>query len=282
MEITKKQNIIIPNPETKDFLADAFYPEGGEKLPLVIFVHGYKGYKDWGAWNLMAEKFVKAGFFFVKFNFSHNGTTVDNPFNFGDLEAFGNNNYSRELSDLGVVIDYFAADPAVDKDKIILIGHSRGGAISIIKTYEDERIHGLITLASVDTLDRFPKNEAFENWKRAGVYYVMNGRTKQEMPHYYQFYEDYEKDMHRFDVERATEMAKAYFLIIHGTNDESVNVKNAEHLHLLHPNSELFLIENANHTFGAKEPWEKNELPKDLNTVVEKCIAFINDKLELV
>ncbi|WP_378106274.1 alpha/beta hydrolase family protein [Chryseobacterium sp. sg2396] len=282
MEITKKQNIIIPNPETKDFLADAFYPEGGEKLPLVIFVHGYKGYKDWGAWNLMAEKFVKAGFFFVKFNFSHNGTTVDNPFNFGDLEAFGNNNYSRELSDLGVVIDYFTADPAVDKDKIILIGHSRGGAISIIKTYEDERIHGLITLASVDTLDRFPKNEAFENWKRAGVYYVMNGRTKQEMPHYYQFYEDYEKDMHRFDVERATEMAKAYFLIIHGTNDESVNVKNAEHLHLLHPNSELFLIENANHTFGAKEPWEKNELPKDLNTVVEKCIAFINDKLELV
>ncbi|WP_294240698.1 prolyl oligopeptidase family serine peptidase [uncultured Chryseobacterium sp.] len=282
MEITKKQNIIIPNPETKDFLADAFYPEGGEKLPLVIFVHGYKGYKDWGAWNLMAEKFVKAGFFFVKFNFSHNGTTVDNPFNFGDLEAFGNNNYSREFSDLGVVIDYFAADPAVDKDKIILIGHSRGGAISIIKTYEDERIHGLITLASVDTLDRFPKNEAFENWKIAGVYYVMNGRTKQEMPHYYQFYEDYEKDMHRFDVERATEMAKAYFLIIHGTNDESVNVKNAEHLHLLHPNSELFLIENANHTFGAKEPWEKNELPKDLNTVVEKCIAFINDKLEFV
>ncbi|WP_294203599.1 prolyl oligopeptidase family serine peptidase [uncultured Chryseobacterium sp.] len=282
MEITKKQNIIIPNPETKDFLADAFYPEGGEKLPLVIFVHGYKGYKDWGAWNLMAEKFVKAGFFFVKFNFSHNGTTVDDQLNFGDLEAFGNNNYSRELSDLGVVIDYFAADPAVDKDKIILIGHSRGGAISIIKTYEDERIHGLITLASVDTLDRFPKNEAFENWKRAGVYYVMNGRTKQEMPHYYQFYEDYEKDMHRFDVERATEMAKAYFLIIHGTNDESVNVKNAEHLHLLHPNSELFLIENANHTFGAKEPWEKNELPKDLNTVVEKCIAFINDKLEFV
>ncbi|WP_294313185.1 prolyl oligopeptidase family serine peptidase [uncultured Chryseobacterium sp.] len=282
MEITKKQNIIIPNPETKDFLADAFYPEGGEKLPLVIFVHGYKGYKDWGAWNLMAEKFVKAGFFFVKFNFSHNGTTVDDQLNFGDLEAVGNNNYSRELSDLGVVIDYFAADPAVDKDKIILIGHSRGGAISIIKTYEDERIHGLITLASVDTLDRFPKNEAFENWKRAGVYYVMNGRTKQEMPHYYQFYEDYEKDMHRFDVERATEMAKAYFLIIHGTNDESVNVKNAEHLHLLHPNSELFLIENANHTFGAKEPWEKNELPKDLNTVVEKCIAFINDKLEFV
>lgn len=279
MNITKRQNIIISNPETRDFLADAFYPETNEKLPLIIFVHGYKGYKDWGAWNLMAEKFAEAGFFFVKFNFSHNGTTVEDPHNFADLEAFGNNNYSKELSDLGAVIDFFVKNPKVDDQKIVLIGHSRGGGISMIKTFEDERINGLITLASVDTLDRFPKNDAFEKWQQAGVYYVLNGRTKQEMPHYYQFYEDFEKDHHRFDVERAAEMAKAHVLIIHGTNDESVSVKNAEHLHILNPFSELLLIENANHTFGAKEPWEESDLPEDLNIVTEKCIEFINEKI---
>ncbi|ANF49724.1 alpha/beta hydrolase [Chryseobacterium glaciei] len=279
MKITKQQNIIIQNSETREFLADAFYPETDKKLPLVIFVHGYKGYKDWGAWDLMAEKFAEAGLFFVKFNFSHNGTTVEDPHNFADLEAFGNNNYSKELSDLGVVINHFVKHPNIDDQKIILIGHSRGGGISIIKTFEDERINGLITLASVDTLERFPKDEALENWKTKGVYYVLNGRTKQEMPHYYQFYKDFEKDEHRFDVERATEMAKAHILVIHGANDESVSVKSAEHLHILNPNSELFLIENANHTFGSKEPWEDNNLPKELNTVVEKCIQFINDKI---
>ncbi|KFF12815.1 alpha/beta hydrolase [Chryseobacterium soli] len=279
MEVTKNKNILISNPETKDFLADAYYPETDEKLPLVIFVHGYKGYKDWGAWDLMAEKFARAGFFFVKFNFSHNGTTVENPHDFADLEAFGNNNYSKEMSDLKVVIDHFYQDPKVDGQKIVLIGHSRGGGISIITTAEDERINGLITLASVDTLERFPKDEALENWKQKGVYYVVNGRTKQEMPHYYQFYEDFEKDIHRFDVERATEMAKAHVLIVHGTSDESVSVKSAEHLHLLHPNSELFLVENANHTFGAKEPWKEHELPKDLDVVTEKCIEFITEKM---
>jgi pimeloyl-ACP methyl ester carboxylesterase len=279
MNITKNKNILISNPETRDFLADAYYPETGEKLPLVIFVHGYKGYKDWGAWDLMAEKFARAGFFFVKFNFSHNGTTVENPHDFADLEAFGNNNYSKEMSDLKVVIDHFYQDPKVDDQKIVLIGHSRGGGISIITTAEDERINGLITLASVDTLERFPKDESLENWKQKGVYYVVNGRTKQEMPHYYQFYEDFEKDIHRFDVERATEMAKAHVLIVHGTHDESVSVKSAEHLHLLHPNSELFLVENANHTFGAKEPWEECELPKDLYEVTEKCIEFIKAKM---
>ncbi|WP_027379238.1 alpha/beta hydrolase family protein [Chryseobacterium daeguense] len=279
MNITKRQNIILSNPETKEFLADACYPETDKKLPLVIFVHGYKGYKDWGAWNLMAEKFAEAGFFFVKFNFSHNGTTLDKPDQFADLDAFGNNNYSKELSDLGVVIDYFSKEEQVDDQKIVLIGHSRGGGISIVKTFEDERINGLITQAGVDSLDRFPKNAAFENWKKEGVFYVLNGRTKQEMPHYYQFYEDFEKDLHRFDVERAAEMAKAHVLIIHGTNDESVSVKNAEHLHILNPNSELYLIDNANHTFGAKEPWDEEILPKDLNEVVQKSIEFINLKI---
>lgn len=279
MQIVKKQNIIISNTETKDFLADAFYPEKDKKLPLIIFVHGYKGYKDWGAWNLMAEKFAEARFFFVKFNFSHNGTTIEDPKNFADLEAFGNNNYSKELSDLNVVIDHFIKHEKVDDQKIVLIGHSRGGGISIIKTYEDERINGLITLASVDTLDRFPKNDAFENWKKEGAYYVENGRTKQQMPHYYQFFEDFKNDEHRFDVERSMEMAKAHVLILHGTNDESVSMKNAEHLHILNPNSELYLIENANHTFGAKEPWEEDKLPEDLSEVIEKSIEFINNKI---
>jgi pimeloyl-ACP methyl ester carboxylesterase len=280
MELIKKLNIKLENKETRDFLADALYIETNEKMPLVIFVHGYKGYKDWGAWNLMAEKFAEAGFFFVKFNSSHNGTTIEDPYNFGDLEAFGNNNYSKELSDLGVVIDHFVKDPNVDDQRIILIGHSRGGGISIIKTFEDERINGLITLASVDTLERFPKDEALENWKNEGVYYVLNGRTKQEMPHYYQFYEDFEKNIHRFDVERATEMAKAYVLIVHGTHDESVSVKNAEHLHILNPNSELFLVEGADHTFGAKEPWTENRLPEHLKTITEKCIDFINKNMK--
>ncbi|MBP2619315.1 alpha/beta hydrolase family protein [Chryseobacterium jejuense] len=275
MNLISEKNIFLENKVTKGFLADAFYKETEEKLPLVIFVHGYKGYKDWGAWDLMGEKFAKAGFFFVKFNFSHNGTTIDKPQHFADLEAFGNNNYSKELSDLGVVIDHFIQNSHVDQEKVILMGHSRGGGISIIKTVEDERINGLITLASVDTLDRFPTGVFFENWKKDGVYYALNGRTQQEMPHYYQFYEDYEKNIHRFDVERAAEMAKAYMLIIHGTEDEAVEVKHAEHLHILNPNSALFLIEGGNHTFGAKEPWSDSNLPDDLNSVTEKCIDFL-------
>ena len=66
----------------------------------IIFIHGYKGYKDWGAWNLMQDYFVKEGIGFVKFNMSHNGGTTDEPIDFQDLDAFGENrsNHPRNNS----------------------------------------------------------------------------------------------------------------------------------------------------------------------------------------
>ena len=65
MNLIKHKNIILKS--SREFLADAIFPNSDKKLPLIIFVHGYKGYKDWGAWELMGEKFANAGFYFVKF-----------------------------------------------------------------------------------------------------------------------------------------------------------------------------------------------------------------------
>ena len=273
MNLIKHKNIILKS--SREFLTDAIFPNSDKKLPLIIFVHGYKGYKDWGAWELMAEKFANAGFYFVKFNFSHNGTTIENPNDFADLEAFGENNYSKELDDLEIIINHFKSQKEVDSTKIFLIGHSRGGGISIIKTSENQSISKLITLASVSTLDRFPKNEAFESWKNDGVYFVENARTKQKLPHYFQFFEDYKNNEERLDVEKASKKIDIPTLIIHGSSDESVGMAHSKKLHEWIGNSELKIIENANHTFGAKEPWEETSLPKELNTALEYCIDFL-------
>ena len=275
MKFTIQKNIILENPETKPFLADTFVPDNKEKLPLVIFCHGYKGYKDWGAWNLMAEKFAENGFFFVKFNFSHNGTTLEKPSDFADLESFGENNYSKELSDLEFVLDYFSQDSRVDAENISLIGHSRGGGISIVSASANSKIKNLITLASVDTLNRFPIGEKLEEWKNQGVYYNYNSRTKQQMPHHIQFLEDYLANEDRFSVENAVKNFKGNFLIIHGSEDEAVPYSAAENLHSWAGNSELILVEKGNHTFGAKEPWLDFKLPTLLNTVVNDCIKFL-------
>ncbi|HAY3563055.1 TPA: prolyl oligopeptidase family serine peptidase [Elizabethkingia meningoseptica] len=280
MDIRKERNILIENPETKSFLADAFYPEADQKLPLLIFAHGYKGYKDWGTWGLMGEAFAKSGFFFVKFNFSHNGTTLDDPQNFGDLEAFGNNNYTKELSDYQKVIDYFSNHPNVDPDKIAIMGHSRGGGDTILQAQRDPKVKALITLAGVNNFaSRFPKKDLFETYKEKGVFYVINGRTKQEMPHYWQFYEDFKAHENELDIQRAAQHLKKPCLIIHGTNDEAVKIKEAELLHQWIKGSELKIIEGADHVFGGREPWSDENLPEDLETVVKLSAEFLKTVL---
>ena len=69
---------IIKGTNNKKILMDITFPiKSNNKL--IVFSHGFKGFKDWGCFNLMSDYFAKKGFTFLKFNFSHNGTTIDDP-----------------------------------------------------------------------------------------------------------------------------------------------------------------------------------------------------------
>jgi pimeloyl-ACP methyl ester carboxylesterase len=274
------KNNMLQGKHQKPILVDAFYKESKQPKPVVIFCHGYKGFKDWGAWNLMAIAFANAGFFFVKFNFSHNGGTIEQPIDFPDLEAFGNNNYTKELDDLETVIDWISNSThfskEVDTNKLSLIGHSRAGGIVSIKAEEDKRVSKVITLAGVcDYKKRTATTSELKQWKIDGVKYVLNGRTKQKMPHYYQFFEDFNTNEIRLTIKRAVENLTVPMLIIHGDSDTSVFINEAESLHQWNPNSQLEIIENANHVFNTSHPWTSKKLSNELEKVVEKCNTFL-------
>ena len=38
---------------------------------LILFVHGFMGFKDWGAWNLVQQYFTGKNYGFCKFNLNH-------------------------------------------------------------------------------------------------------------------------------------------------------------------------------------------------------------------
>ncbi|MBT8394040.1 MAG: alpha/beta hydrolase [Bacteroidia bacterium] len=283
MKTTK--NILIPGQNKKPILADIYYLEDYRPKPIILFCHGYKGFKDWGAWSLMAEAFAKQGFCFIKFNFAFNGGTIEEPIDFPDLEAFGNNNYTKEIDDLDSVLNWIEAnlssDNNIDTSNITLFGHSRGGGIVTIKAEEDSRISNLISLAGVcDFEKRFPKGEALDTWKKEGVYYIVNGRTKQNMPHFFQFFEDFENNKERLSIKRAASNLKITHLIVHGSNDTSVSVEEARNLHKWNPNSELIIIEGADHVFNTKHPWDKKELSKELNEVVQQVARLLLRRID--
>jgi pimeloyl-ACP methyl ester carboxylesterase len=274
------KNIIVDGKHTKPIVTDVFYKETNQPKKVIIFCHGYKGFKDWGAWNLMAETFAKAGFFFVKFNFSHNGGTAENPIDFPDLEAFGNNNYTKELEDLESIINWISTNSTYKKevnlDDISIIGHSRGGGIVLLKANEDKRVKQVITLAAVsDFGSRSSTIGDLENWKKTGVKYVVNGRTKQQMPHFYQFYKNFKANESRLNIQNSVKNLQIPLLIIHGDHDTSIDIEEAHQIHSWQPNSTLEIIKNADHVFNVSHPWQKDKLSEELSQTTQLCIDFL-------
>lgn len=280
--VVEERNKVIKGPNRLPILLDVFYNNTVAHAPLIIFCHGYKGFKDWGAWNLLSKTFAASGIAVLKFNFSHNGGTVEQPIDFPDLEAFGHNNYTKELEDLNQVLDWvettYAKHSNIDASNIILVGHSRGGGIVTLKAAEDSRVKKLVSLAGVsDFKSRFPKGLDLDTWKSTGVRFVTNGRTKQQMPHYYQFYEDFIANASRLTIQVAAKNLKLPHLIFHGDTDTSVDLKEAFSLHKWHPEGELIIIEGENHVFGSHHPWTYSELPPSLQQIHSKTVHFINN-----
>jgi len=281
MEVSKEENIVIEGKHNKPIVADIIFKDDGEPKPIVIFCHGYKGFKDWGAWDKMGERIAKEGFFFLKFNFSHNGTDPENPTKFLNIEAFGDNNYVIELDDLQSVLDWillpdFKFAKQIKPDNINLIGHSRGGGIAVLKAAEDKRITKLITLASVsDFASRFPEDKKLEEWEKKGVQYIKNTRTGQQLPHHYQFYKNFRENRERLNIKKAAKKLQIPHLIAHGSSDTSVSIGEAGNLFEWSPAPKLLLVENADHVFGIQHPWDKEELTKEFNHVITKSIDFL-------
>jgi pimeloyl-ACP methyl ester carboxylesterase len=275
------KNFIIPTKHQKPILTDLYYAKTKTPKPLVIFCHGYKGYKDWGAFDKMASLFTEHNLTLLKFNFSHNGGTPEQPIDFPDLEAFGKNNYSLELEDLQTVINWVSNasehQHEIDTNHIILIGHSRGGGIATLTASKDSRIKQLITWAAVASLDRtmFKEGPDLTQWKETGVFYVINGRTQQHMPHYIQFYQDYMDHKERLNIENAARQLNIPQLIIHGDRDTSVPASHAHDLHRWNPKSKLCIIPEANHVFGVKQPWTAETFPPHFLATLQETFDFI-------
>jgi pimeloyl-ACP methyl ester carboxylesterase len=279
--IIKKKNFIIEGKHQKPIVTDYFYKKNNDKKPVVIFCHGYKGFKDWGAWNNMAQYFAENDVFFIKFNFSHNGGTPEQPIDFPDLKSFSENNFTIELDDLNSIIDYLHNDTSIqneiDLKQITLIGHSRGGGIALIKAKEDNRINKVVSYAGISDIEaRMPKGKELEFWKKNGISFVINSRTNQKMPHKYQFYENYIKNKDRLNIKKAVKKLNIPLLIIHGKEDTTVSINEALNIKKWNPKSKLFIIDDMNHSLDSKHPWNKNEMPKNLKKVADKTLYFIH------
>lgn len=266
------RNEIYIGSNNRESLIDLHIPENF-KGDLIVFSHGYMGFKDWGCWNLMQDFFVMQGFGFCKYNVSHNGGTVENGIDFPDLNSFALNTYSKEVNDLQCVLNWIETKTQI-LPNIILIGHSRGGGIVLLSN-KDLRVKKIISLSGIcDIEKRFPTGTELKVWKTQGTRYGINSRTNQKMPHNIMQYEDFEQNKESLNIKKACESNTKPVFLIHGDADTSVDIEEGRNL-ATWLKTRLFEIEDADHTFGSKEPWLEKQMPEHLQKVCDLIVSFL-------
>ncbi|WP_443937989.1 alpha/beta hydrolase family protein [Pedobacter sp. MW01-1-1] len=261
----------------KLIIGDITFDDQNLKAPIILFVHGFKGFKDWGAHNLVSRFFANNGFRYIKFNLSHSGVPVENPTDVSDLESFASNTVSKELYDLNAVIDFIEKSHG-RATPIYLIGHSRGGGLAIIEAANDLRIDKIVTWSSIADFSSLWKKEQEAKWEKTGQIFVTNARTKEQMPLNKSLLEDFNENKETLNIVHAAKRINIPWLIIHGDDDVNVPFDVAQQLADANPNSRLVKIEGANHVFGASHPYESNTLPPLLFKVCEKCLVFLSEE----
>ncbi len=277
----EKINLQIKNEAGMEIDIDCRFHRSDSALPIIIFCHGFKGFKDWGGFPYMMEKLAEAGFCSVSFNFSLNGVSKENPAEFTKPENFAANTFTQELNDLKAVVDFFrkrAANYNADENRIGLMGHSRGGGTALLYAASDPRIKAAATLASVSSFDRYGR-ESKKKWRKNGFLEIENSRTGQIMRLNITLLDDIEKNSESLDIKEAVSKINVPLLIIHGKEDLSVKYREAEELYENSDKTktELLLIENAGHTFGVVHPFGGTAKPFEI--AIERVIKFFGTNL---
>ncbi|MEY2996922.1 MAG: hypothetical protein RIQ82_301 [Bacteroidota bacterium] len=244
---------------------------------LILFIHGFMGFMDWGAWNLVRDFYNHSGYDFCRFNLSHNGTTIDQPSVFSDLEAFGRNTYSIEVSDTLSLIAHLESKYG-SWERIHLIGHSRGGGTAILVSQHwnfKSALGKICTWAGIcDIQRRFPDGAELTNWEKIGIRFVKNSRTNQDLPQNYSLYRDFIENQAQLDILKAAKKLKDKLHVFHGDQDLSVPLSEAYEI-ANEAATKVIEISGANHVFGAIHPWNEKELPAALEELCTKTLALL-------
>jgi dipeptidyl aminopeptidase/acylaminoacyl peptidase len=196
------------------------------------------------------------------------------------MGAFGDNTFSKEFTDLDLVISFAKSGIKFQApNSLSLIGHSRGGGTSIIQAAKDQRISKLITWAAIANFRSLWKKEDEIEWQKKGVIFNFNSRTKQYTPLKIDLLYDLENNSQSFDILQAAARINKPWLILHGNQDENVLTGEALKLKENSLNAELFIVPYANHVFGASHPFTKEELPLALQLTCEKSVEFLRKEI---
>lgn len=237
-----------------------FFPCQEKSRGLLVICHGFKGFKDWGFFPHVAQE-LSALVDVITFNFTNNGVGEDLT-TFSELDRFAKNTYSSELEDLHTLIQRIkeqkieALPHRLSTAPLFLLGHSRGGGVSLIYALDHStEIKAVMSWNGITNVDLF-STELKEEMRLKGRAYLPNARTKQQMPLDKIILDDMEQHHERFNIIERISEATFPIILIQGTNDSPHLREGSAKIVDKNPAIEWIQIPDGNHTFGAVHPYQ--------------------------
>lgn len=279
----------IPSTENLPIHYDLLVPvtTAGTVLPVILFLHGFKGFKDWGAFPDVYEEFARSGFAVVAFNMSLNGVG-EGMFEFDEPELFRRQTLSQDLKDVGSVISAIK-DKSLSSDKVILdtdrvgiLGHSRGGHTAVTAAAEYSEIQCLVTWAAVADYNARWSDEMKKDWQTKGFTEIKNSRTGEVLPLDKITFDDGIEHADQLMAIKRVQEIYIPSMFIAGKDDEAVPVSETEKLYRTSPayDKEIRLIDNAGHTFQVSHPFEDDDFPPEFAEVLDLTEGWFLEHLK--
>ena len=220
--------------------------------PVVVIGHGVTAHKDRPFLVALAEGLAEAGIAALRISFSGNASSEG---------YFADSNISKEVEDLGAVLDALPGRP------IAYAGHSMGGAVGLLRASHDPRIRVLVSLAAIAHTQAFAERTFGDLTPGVGLMLGKPGCVLSQA---------YLDDMRRIGsvVPHAEEIAVPW-LFVHGARDTLVPIQDTRDAYArARAPKELVVLDEADHVF------EPGLTPRMVEAAVNWCLAgFARDPL---
>ncbi len=184
--VIKKETGSILSSEGLPIAYDLYTPAvNGYAIPVVLFLHGFKGFKDWGPFPDACFEIAENGYAVVSFNLSLSGIGA-NPTEFDRLDLFARDTLSQDQEDIKSVLNALCSKEIssgqvdFDLSRIGLIGHSRGGHSAVVGLLITKKSIAWYMVGRSQLYD-FWSDEMVNDWKTKGYTDILNSRTNQVM-----------------------------------------------------------------------------------------------------
>lgn len=259
----------------------------GNIFSVILFVHGFKGFKDWGAFPDACEELSREGFAVLAFNHSKNGVG-ENMMDFDQPELFANQTLSVDLDDIETLIEALK-NKEITNDKVVLdtdqmgiLGHSRGGHTAVAAAAEFLEIQCLVTWSAVSDYNARWSKEMISDWNKKGFTEIKNSRTGQVLKLNKDVYTDAQENANRLMAINRVKELHIPSMFIAGKKDMAVPYNETEKLYRSCPSDykEIRLIDNAGHTFEVSHPFEEDDFPTEFSEALDLTEGWFLENLK--